>query len=109
MNLEHYTLVHKDDNAWLKKRIKELESGDPMKQQVKELEAQLASLMDLTTTKRIWAAESALKNFGDVIKAGERLIDRKQCTCSISIILPCSDCYRAITNWNTVTGKETKL
>ena len=108
MNLEHYTLVHKDDNAWLKKRVKELESGDPMKQQVKELEAQLASLMDLTSTKRIWAAEMSLKSFGDVIKAGDLLADRKNCTCAISIMTPCSDCSKAIANWKTVTSKETK-
>jgi hypothetical protein len=95
MNLEDYTLIHKTDHQHLKLEIK-------------RLEAQIANLMDLTDTKRFWAAEMSLKNFGDVIKAGERLIDRKQCTCSISIVVPCFDCYRAIANWNTVTGKEAR-
>jgi hypothetical protein len=93
MNLEDYTLIHKTDHQHLKLEIK-------------RLEAQIANLMDLTDTKRFWAAEMSLKNFGDVIKAGERLIDRKQCTCSISIVVPCFDCYRAIANWKTVTGKD---
>jgi hypothetical protein len=50
----------------------------------------------------------SLKNFGDVIKAGDLLADRKQCTCSISIMVPCSDCSKAISNWKTVTGKESQ-
>lgn len=93
MNLIDYVLVHKDDHSH-------------MKCNVKELEAQIANLMDLTSTKQVWAAEMSLKNFGDVIKAGDLLADRKQCTCSISIMVPCSDCSKAIANWKTVTRKE---
>ena len=93
MNLTDYVLVHKDDHEFLKQRVK-------------ELEAQLTSLMDLTSTKRVWAAEMSLKNFGDVIKAGDLLTDRRGCTCAISIMTPCSDCSKAIANWKTVTGKE---
>jgi hypothetical protein len=93
VNLIDYVLVHKDDHSH-------------MKCNVKELEAQIANLMDLTSTKQVWAAEMSLKNFGDVIKAGDLLADRKQCTCSISIMVPCSDCSKAIANWKTVTRKE---
>jgi len=93
VNLIDYVLVHKDDHS-------------RMKCNVKDLEAQIASLMDLTDTKRVWAAEMSLKNLGDVIKAGDRLSDRSRCTCTISIMVPCSDCSKAITDWKTVTGKE---
>ena len=93
MNLEDYALIHKTDHQHLKLEIK-------------RLEAQIANLMDLTSTKQVWAAEMSLKNFGDVIKAGDLLADRNRCTCSISIMVPCSDCSKAIANWKTVTRKE---
>jgi hypothetical protein len=93
VNFTDYVLVHKDDHAH-------------MKRNVEELEAHIAILMDLTDTKRVWAAEMSLKNFGDVIKAGDLLTDRRGCTCAISIMTPCSDCSKAIANWKTVTGKE---
>lgn len=108
MNLADYTLVHKDDHAYLKYRIEELESEGLLNQRIRELEAKVANLMDLTDTKRVWAAEMSLKNFGDVIKAGDLLADRKNCTCAISIMTPCSDCSKAIANWKTVTAKEAK-
>ena len=95
MNLEDYALIHKTDHQHLKLEIK-------------RLEAQIANLMDLTDTKRVWAAEMSLKNFGDVIKSGDLLADRNRCTCSISIMVPCSDCSKAISNWKTVTGKESQ-
>ena len=95
MNLIDYVLVHKDDHS-------------RMKCNVKDLEAQIASLMDLTDTKRVWAAEMSLKNFGDVIKAGDLLTDRRGCTCAMSIMTPCPDCSKAIANWKTVTGKEAR-
>jgi hypothetical protein len=93
MNLEDYTLIHKTDHQQLKMEIK-------------RLEVQIANLMDLTDTKRFWAAEMSLKNFGHVINAGDLLADRKKCTCSISVMVLCSDCSKSIANWKTVTGKD---
>lgn len=96
MNLEDYTLVHKTEHQHLKLEIK-------------RLEAQVADLMDTTDLKRVWAAEGAIKKMNDILKAGQQLADRMNCTCVRYVdplsAKPCVHCSAAISNWNDVIGE----
>lgn len=94
MNVDNYILMHTNEVSYLKSTIKDLKNENE-------------SIKNDPKVKQAWINAVSERKFIQLIEAGNRMANRKKCSCSMDTTT-CPDCQKSISEWNKIIGKGTK-